>query len=235
MRILFFFLYGVLFATTATAQFGITAFYQSSPDKFESYALTDGSILQEGYEVAADYWFRLPSKRIEFLPTVSYGRYQNSAFDNLGSSVLEEPQYLDFNATEIGFQFKTNFYIFDFGTDCDCPTWGKQGPALHKGFFVQLAPGVSHFSTQFDDRGDDFDTKATKTFFNVGIGAGIDFGISNLLTITPLVSYRYNVNQADLNDLFTICSSCSTGDDEGRISALQVGIRVGIRLDERRY
>ena len=235
MRFSFIFFLCGLFATTLTAQFGVTALYQSSQDKFTSPLTPEGSILRNGYEIAADYWFRLPTKRIEFMPTISVGRYDNKANIYFSDVITQEPVFLETQATEIGFQFKTNFYIFDFAADCDCPTWGKQGPALHKGFFIQLAPGVSHFLINSDLNGGEHATKSNKTFFNLGIGAGIDFGISNLLTITPLVSYRYGINQGDYNELFAQFPIATPEVIDGRISALQAGIRIGIRLDKRRY
>lgn len=235
MRNLFLLLVCGLFAANANAQFGITALYQSSQDDFTSITTPSGGILQNGYEIAADYWFRLPTKRIEFMPTVSFGKYDNVVMVNPNASGFAEPLSLDYNATEIGFQFKTNFYLFDFGTDCNCPTWGKQGPALHKGFFIQLAPGVSHFRVNSTFTELDRTQQSNHTFFNLGIGAGIDFGLSNLVTITPLVSYRYNLNGVAWNAFDAPCDQCDQLPTEGRISALQAGIRVGIRLDERRY
>ncbi|MEL6356496.1 MAG: hypothetical protein AAFQ37_06125 [Bacteroidota bacterium] len=216
------------------AQFGISGFYNTSLDDFTSITYPDGGSLTNGYEVSADYWFRLKNKRIEFLPTVSFGRYENSIA--VPPLVSEESVNVDFTFNEFGFQFKTNFYLLDFGTDCDCPTFGKQGPALHKGFFVQLAPGISLWegksvASTFTDRVQ----KDRSTIPHLGIGLGLDFGFSNLVTVTPIVSYRYYFTELSWEGQREPCDVCDLLPNENNVSTLQAGIRLGIRLDKRKY
>ncbi|PHI19938.1 hypothetical protein CEQ90_10330 [Lewinellaceae bacterium SD302] len=217
------------------AQFGVSGFYKVSQDDVVTEEYPDGNFFGNGYEVAADYWFRLPNKRIEFLPTVFYGRYEKEY--EIRRAVDSQVFPVEANLSEFGFQLKTNFYIFDFGTDCDCPTWGKQGPALHKGFFLQLAPGISRLTNSFTIQDEElFERRTGSTNFILGVGAGIDFGISNLITITPQVSYRHRFGESDLYS--------SDYDNTGLISLdyfteqqhnFLFGLRLGIRLDERRY
>lgn len=233
------FLYVVIFlgfSSTLAAQFGLSAHYQQSQDNFITISHPDGNARGNGWEVSADYWFRLPNKRIEFLPTVSYGQYSGTL--EVGNSGFVGQQSNAFELTEIGFQFKTNFYLFDFGTDCDCPTWGKQGPALHKGFFVQLAPGVQYIDDSFTPAVEGVGREQDPQLLpSLAAGIGIDFGLSNLLTITPVVSYRHYFGDLAWEAATGTCLNCQepVPVKEATLGTVQAGIRIGIRLDKRRY
>ncbi|MEL7161920.1 MAG: hypothetical protein AAFN92_14255, partial [Bacteroidota bacterium] len=121
------------------------------------------------------------------------------------------------------------FYLFDFGTDCDCPTFGKQGPNLQKGFFVQLAPGYAFY---------DFDTAAhpdrPQNGFTAAAALGIDFGLNNLLTVTPTIGFRYGLNQFASVPLDGI-DGTSTVLVEPSLLTYQIGLQATFRLDKRRY
>ncbi len=192
------------------AQVGLTSLvnfnnYRAS----EEITAIDGSDSQVGGELALNYWFRLPKRRIEFQPTVYYA-------SGSGSDA----------ANEFGFQFKTNLYLFDLGTDCDCPTFGKQGPQLQKGFFLQLSPGVaSHRVAPSFGRG---------TSFSLGAGLGMDFGLSNLVTLTPMASVRYLTgNVWDIE--FTDDQNNPVPNSELHLLTYQVGLQATFRFDEKRY
>lgn len=163
-------------------------------------------------ELAINYWFRLPKQRIEFQPTAYYVRHQDA--DRL---------------QEYGLQLKTNIYVFDLATDCDCPTFGKQGPQLDKGFFVQVAPGVARHRVETPDG---LNRGATTTA-SLGAGVGIDFGLSNLLTITPLAGLRYHLSDFDGIE-FPGPDGAAT-DNRGRLVTYQLGVQATFRLDKRRY
>ena len=169
-----------------------------------------------GYEVALNYWFRLPTKRVEFLPTVYY---------STASGELDWTQY--------GVQFKTNIYPFDFGTDCDCPTFGKQGPQLQKGLFLQLAPGVARHQYELPAPG--LTISESSVGFTMAGALGLDIGVSNLLTLTPSAGIRYadlGVNPYEYSD--------NTGMDRGadrssHLLTTQLGLQLTFRLDKKRY
>ncbi|MEO0734547.1 MAG: hypothetical protein AAFZ52_17050 [Bacteroidota bacterium] len=199
------------------AQFGLTAYanFHNVRHDFVAAEIDELVQLETGVELAAHYWFRLPTKRVEFQPTVYYTATDNGEVDH--------------NFDEFGFQFKTNFYLFDFGTDCDCPTFGKQGPNLQKGFFVQLAPGYAFY---------DYDTAARpdqpQSGFTATAAVGIDFGLNNLLTITPIAGLRYGFapfNEFELLDL----NAQPVGTYQARLTTYQIGLQATFRLDKRRY
>ncbi|MCP9235435.1 hypothetical protein [Lewinella sp. JB7] len=200
-------------AATASAQIGVTGFRNFN----DAYTRAGGSVLDleygDGAEIALNYWFRLPKKRVEFLPTVYYA-----------STGGETPW------SEYGFQFKTNVYPFDFGTDCDCPTFGKQGPQLQKGLFIQVSPGLAnHHRAEGENT-----AVQNKIVPNVGAGIGIDFGVSNLLTLTPLVSVRHTL--ADFTDTGSVDESGDVAEGvNGRLTTVQIGVQATFRLDKKRY
>lgn len=197
-----------------SGQVGLTGFYNFNDARLVGDAVNpnDNQIAYDhGPELALNYWFRLPAKRVEFQPTVYYARSGSQS-----------------NWREAGFQFKTNLYVFDFGTDCDCPTFGKQGPQLEKGFFLQLSPGVArHWSTT------PAMTDSGKTALTLGGGMGLDFGISNLLTLTPLVSVRHTLTNM-FGPAFTDENDTEL-DIRGQLTSYQLGLQVTFRLDKRRY
>ncbi|MEM1221080.1 MAG: hypothetical protein AAGH79_19320, partial [Bacteroidota bacterium] len=168
MRILLFCL-SLCFSGLLSAQFGVATFanFQSNDWTFPVDDNSPSLLNEIGGEVAVHYWFRLPKKRVEFQPTLYFGSTSGNGFDG--------------GMKEFGFQFKTNIYLFDFGTDCNCPTFGKQGPSLQKGFFVQLSPGYAIYDLEIPTA-----NLENTSGFTFGGGVGIDFGLSNLLTITPI-------------------------------------------------
>ena len=97
----------------AQAQVGISLGYSSLDkssiaDKFEVIVISD-SEHTSGLALAFDYWFRLKQKRLEFLPTLYYTNH-----------------YSAYKIKNIGFQFRTTIYPFDFAGDCNCPTFSKE-------------------------------------------------------------------------------------------------------------
>ncbi|MGB3798468.1 MAG: hypothetical protein WA952_01565 [Lewinella sp.] len=204
-----------LFLTTVVCgQVGVTGFYNFN----DARAVGDGVdpnaendlMYGNGPEIALNYWFRLPKNRIEFQPTVYYTQAGDTGW------------------REAGFQFKTNIYVFDLGTDCDCPTFGKQGPQLEKGFYLQLSPGVSrHWADLPIENG------SGRTAFTLGAGVGIDFGISNLITLTPIAAIRHTVT--DFTGLTFTDLDGEALDVRGKLTAFQLGLQATFRFDKKRY
>lgn len=167
-----------------------------------------------GYAVGIDYWFRLKKKRIEFLPEISYEKYGEA----WGGAEYEHEI--------IGFYFKTNIYPFDFGSDCDCPTWSKDGNLFTKGFFLQLSPGVWRLKNSIVSETTIEDDDVNWT---IGAGAGLDVGVSDFLTLTPIVKFYYSPGHTwkNLPDVrgepVEITSS---------IQQLYAGIRLGFRWQQ---
>ena len=207
------------------AQFGVSTVYTVPQTSFADGSVED--FLDDGLEFSVNYWFRLKEKRVEFLPSLSYAKYDYSEDVTMG-----EVRNVPASFREIGFQFHTRVYPFDFGTDCDCPTFGKQAPALEKGFFIQISPGVSWLEDVNSTGLADQETEQQSSSISPTIGAaiGLDFGLSNLITLSPIAGIRYSIGDAP--NAIEHNPAAATNDTFSKFFA---GLHLGIRLDEKRY
>lgn len=219
MRYLLFFCC-LAIATPITAQFGVTVAVNQpvDPDHTARNLEIIGQRFNPGPEVALNYWFRLPKQRVEFLPTVHYG---SKRWRTNNTTV---------GLNEFGGQLKINVYPFDFLGDCGCPTFGKQGPQLQKGFYVQVAGGyaISEAPLVFSD-----DDRYRGTIIYGG-GLGIDIGISNLLTITPQLNFRRATEPFLELEFSTVDGEVFSTDQPGLVT-YQLGLQATFRLDHEKY
>lgn len=218
------------------SQFGINAGYRLNHAPDWQWAASDAGtpdpVLGNGFSVGVDYWMRLKNYRLEFLPELNYSRFNKTL-----------PLDRETSNQFFSFFLNTNWYLFDFEGDCNCPTFSKQGQFLKKGFFVQLSPGITYLKNSFtmpqDLLPDNKETIDSNSWaFSIGLGAGIDIGVSDLFTVTPMVGLRYfpSANWPQLSDL----APDKDGDLQEKSAILQAygGIRLGWRLDyssRRRY
>lgn len=185
----------------------------------------DVSLVGSGFSIGIDYWWRLKNQRIEFLPEFNVGRYRQH--NDLNQRFAHSFYSLFLN---------TNFYLFDFKGDCDCPTFSKQGDLLKKGFFVQLSPGLSYvqYKLSFSEATSPdelIEASSEELVFSIGAAVGLDIGVTDLITITPLIGARYfpSLNWDELDMLPPV-------DDDALITQSplwqwSVGARLGLRLD----
>ncbi len=175
---------------------------------------------QQAFSFGVSYWFRLPQRRIEFTPEISYADFEGQyTYPNDGTFDVD----IHFHQ----FNFHTNIYFLDFEGDCHCPTFGKQDPILKKGLFFQISPGVM-FSSYNVNNGDI--SKATS--FQIGAGLGLDIGLSENFTITPIVRLKqhFNVNWVNLDQyLIEGNGDFENHDNLSNILQLEAGLQFGIR------
>ena len=204
---------------SASAQFGIRAKYNTN--SFSDWEQFIPEIGHSNIEIGADYFFKLKTRRIEFMPEVYYGL--NSVVDYYSPADL----LLNFEHSYIGFQFNTNIYIFDLASDCDCPTSSKDGPSIKKGFFFSIAPGVVYNKYQRTTPPvvTEPDPSISTLNARLAVGAGYDIGITDLLTITPFINYAISLG----ND--AAFYSAENEEVKTNWTTLQAGIRVGFRPD----
>jgi hypothetical protein len=225
-----------LLSTASYAQYGISVGYKtinasSWENLFNKYNLSNGnnlSPLREGTAFGIDRWFRLKNYRVEFTPQLMYSRYARQWTDL---------QQVDFfmNANFYSLVFNTSFYALDLEGDCNCPTFSKDGNFFSKGFFFQISPELFYLNNRF--KAASLDERDHEIGFGVGIGAGLDIGLSDLITLTPFARYSYypNVEWKDLNVLLSGSEPPSPNSaDNNKTDMLQFyfGIRVGFRFDE---
>lgn len=165
-----------------------------------------------GYSVGLDYWFRLTNVRIEFFPEIGYSQLSTYSIADT-----------DYDWTQYFARVHAHFYVLDFEEDCDCPTFSNQSPWFKKGFFLS-ASGGGGYST-FDVFYPEIETHTEISYF-ASIGAGIDIGLSDLLTLTPHVQWAHWITpkwNGISNDTDLLA-------EKAPISAVTFGLRVGFRF-----
>ncbi|MEM1326235.1 MAG: hypothetical protein AAGI23_09795 [Bacteroidota bacterium] len=219
---LFFFLF-----TISSAQIGITATYASAEAENWEFAFqqefgSERQLFVNGSRVGLNYWFRLKPIRIEFLPSIEYADY------GTWSSFSSPSDRLEYDLTSLGTFLNTRLYLFDFANDCNCPTFSKQNDWFKKGFFVNLAPGVERLRSSIVTKaGEESVTTAEEEWkLSGGVGVGIDFGISDFLTLTPIAGVSYS---RDLNGdhLFDTTEPNASNTD---LIQYYAGINIGLRF-----
>ena len=227
MRYLIAIVFCLTFSGISQAQFGLNGKFLSPQNNWQVNLTNTNQertiqLFDQGWSAGVDYWFRLKNKRIEFLPELNYAQLNNSQED-----------YSENKASIYSFFFNTNIYFLDFAGDCDCPTWSKEGPTLKKGLFLQLSPGISYWDASVGTGDDVFANRPVA--FSIGGGLGFDLGISDLVTITPVVNARYfpevsieNMPRDQEAGNFLTAESASP-------LFWSAGLRLGFRLDGARY
>jgi hypothetical protein len=191
----------------------------------QSEILDQSHLSQNGFKASVVYGFRLKKKRLEFHPGIGYRSTWNSeSYDG----------YL--NAIDL--DLNTAIYPFDFGGDCDCPTFSKEGDLFKKGFFLEINPGVA-YQTLHRVRGNTDPTNPlpfsdNNMVFKIGVGGGLDIGLSDQFTLTPLFALTWQ--SSNTWDGLNPDGSAGMLDDDAYLSA---GLRVTYKPDpkgrRRRY
>jgi hypothetical protein len=164
-----------------SAQYGVTVKYQSLVASEFADLLTDvgGEYSSQLVGGSVFYWFRLKNRRVEFLPELGYLASLNNSSDFITTSLQK-----------VQISFNTDFYVFDLEGDCNCPTFSKQGGYFQKGFFLEVSPGMDLQFIDMQNLFFEFDDIALT--FRIGLGLGFDFGISDMVTITPTLGINWS-------------------------------------------
>lgn len=224
-----------LITNLAFAQFGVTGRYHfnKAPDWVpigEKDASDPHKFLGNGWSVGLDYWMRLKNYRIEFLSELNVAQFKSEPNSKI-------PAVESFSNQFYSFFLNTNFYLFDFLGDCNCPTFSKQGQLLKKGFFLQISPGITYLQNKVTINqeaapfnGDLYESSDWAV--SIGAGAGLDIGLSDFVTITPMVSLRYfPAAKWDQLHSYSNIREESLHVEESAIWQLSAGARLGFRLD----
>ena len=219
------------------AQFGISGYYQNfTATEWETVLgnMNPGKeslpFVRQGFRVGVDYWLKpFENTRIILMPELSYSRSEESSFTQISPFVSRSYQY-----HSAGLSLPVNIYLFDLEGDCDCPTWSKSEPFFKKGLFLQVMPG-GHFNRYRFQRIDDDQSllaaRSTDINFSLGAGAGLDVGLSDLITLSPTVRYVYHFDKwwGNLDEIGPLIDP--SPDYSADPAGWEVGIRLGIRLD----
>jgi len=200
----------------AYAQIGLSGQFLSYPLQYEEDKL-DVDFYDASYGLAIDYWARLKNYRWEMAPTLSANFGTKATTDLFGGA--------DLSMWGAKFHIKNNLYLLDFKNDCDCPTFSKQSGWFSKSFFLQVAPGVAFHqqSAKVEDvAGKNIDNRFQA---ELGLGAGFDIGISDLITISPY--FNYVITSPTSSDFISV----NEGLEKFRTNHFLAGIRLGLRPD----
>lgn len=217
-----------VFTDTVHAQFGARVKYnnmafsdwETALNKFDNNS--NQSLFNHGFELGLDYWFRLKKRRVEFMPEVSYASASTSYPSNLGLDRV--------NLSVFNFNFHSQIYALDMEGDCDCPTFSKQGPSLNKGLFFHFTPGLGYYTTNtsLSEGNSRSFGEAQGIVFRAGLGVGLDLGVSDLITITPILSYYFHSNMT-WEDMPAPGELLQNSADSPKL--LQFTLRFGFRPD----
>lgn len=164
---------GLILTQKSIGQYGFNVeagpVFFSIPTENHNYSIKNTS----HFGLGPSYWFRLKPRRIEFNPSL--------LFDYMNSNELSNAKSLK----EIQFKLSLPimFYPMDFGNDCNCPTFNKQGQFFKKGFHFILNPNLSYANQVYNT--DAEQVKNSGFLVSIGIGAGIDIGINRAWTFSP--------------------------------------------------
>ena len=216
-----------LLPTIGTSQFGVGVRSQWVHNGYwhDVFEEANGEYPRQSIAVYGMYWLRLKEKRVEFLPEVGY------FFSGTHGGEIAESRM-----SGITFRINTDIYFLDLSNDCNCPTFSKQNDFLKRGLFLEVSPGVEFRSLEVDgawETGVPVSEKFNKSVFGIYAGLGLDFGLSDLITITPSVGLRWlgNTEWDGLDEFLPV--NGSGFDDKGKNQELatQAGIRVLFRPD----
>ncbi len=223
----------VFCANCLTAQFGINAGFRSNGEnKWEKY-FPNQDFLKSGYKVGIDYWFRLKNKRVEFTPELAFSQFTS---ENIYSEILPPLDVVSVKSQIYSLYLNTNIYFLDLANDCNCPTWSKQSDFFKKGIFIQLSPGFNYFQYSLKNYQGHIE-KANDFVFSLGVGLGLDIGISNMITFTPMVAYHqyFNATWDGLSKSSITGIEIKDASESTNLGQFHVGLRIGVRLDQQNY
>lgn len=195
------------FTSSLWSQVGISYTLQAN-----SASEWNSSLVQNANSFGIDYWARLNNYRVEFLPEINYASYTAS-----------DPKAA-FDARFISIFANVQIYPFDLQGDCNCPTFSKSNPIFKKGFFFKISPGYSYFNLASGNAYSSEDYA-----FSIAGGMGIDMGFSEVITLSPSISYRYfpEIEAAGVSAFL----SDETIPDKTSLSQIFASVRLGIRFD----
>ncbi len=163
----------------AQAQFGVRAQLALATIQSDVAEQSPPAFEHQGIQVGAWYWFRLKNIRIEFTPELSYGYFKHDQATADISTTFEMKQF--------GLSVPINIYPFDFDSDCGCPTFAIDNDFIQKGLFFQLIP--AYFISTFELLNGTTVDDNQNNYAGIGAGVGLDIGINDLITVTPLINY----------------------------------------------
>ena len=208
---------------SSNAQIGVYSGWNQMTFQADDQMNGDISLSTTGFTIGVDYWFRLRDYRVEFKPGLAYSLFEKE----------ERPGLYEKSNTEwLHLVFQTRVYPLSFFDDCDCPTFSKQSTFFKDGFFFSFTPQlirstVSTNSAQIEGES----LESTEISILLDLGAGLDIGLSDAITLTPEVRFRYAPSISGFNQI-TDPQTLEFESVDGRMSGFFAGIGLTWRLDQ---
>ncbi|MBK8563799.1 MAG: hypothetical protein IPN76_10775 [Saprospiraceae bacterium] len=148
------------------------------------------------------------------MPEISFASFKHSFSEG------------EMNLKQLGLHFNTAIYIFDLASDCNCPTFSKDGNTFGKGFFLEVSPGVSFLSNRFAGEAGLLPYYPKNSVALGGsLGAGLDIGLTDLFDY-PLARFFHYPSLKSIDELRP------AGVEETSLSQLFIGLRFRIHFKE---
>jgi opacity protein-like surface antigen len=144
----------------------------------------DKPFLSNAYYLGVGYRYFPSDTRIGLVPEIGY----SFAFDSRENALLSGT----YNIHKISLIAPVQFFPMDLYGDCNCPTFTRQNRFFQTAFYLKVIPGIALQLQNYDIEGK---VSFQNLIYSVGVGAGMNFAMSDLLTLTPEVSYNYIWNE----------------------------------------
>lgn len=127
----------------------------------------------------------------------------------------------------------SKIFFLSLEADCDCPTFSREAGLLEKGLFAEFLTGASFFQGEMTEQST-LISEDNGVIFKIGLGFGVEIGITDLVTISPYFRYQryFKAEWEGLQEDLTTFDPTTTveGSNTTPINQLSAGIRLGISL-----
>jgi hypothetical protein len=218
----------LFFKNDINAQLGINVNYdQSNFDSWQEVLkevdLGDFEIYKRGYGASLDYGFSMKHYRVDFYPEITFRRAVFNNYQRVGL-------HTDATLLQYGLNIRMQVYPLDLLSKqgMQCPSF-RRGDIFSKGLYFSVKPGVFYSSKQLEmnaDIGTPVQAEDAGFIFGFGLGTGLDIGISELISITPNLSYNFYLKEEW--EGFSATYGQSSFNDKTAYSGISAGIRLGM-------
>lgn len=225
----------ILFYAPLSAQIGVNLNYHQSNYSGWNEVLEDSGIefpelFRHSYFLGLDYGFGMRQYRVDFYPQLFYKR----SVSEYTSAKYQQPGYYQFDLIQYGFQLGVHVYPLDLLSKrgMQCPSFRRGGDVFSKGWFFSFTPGLIYSTKELygsvvnGQTLEEFTDLENKLIFGFGLGTGIDIGISEYFSLTPMINYTFLLGEKwpGMSERFEQPSF----NDGTQVSYLSAGIRIGL-------
>jgi len=141
-------------------------------------------IFEHAFAIGAAYRIFPSEVRMGFLPELSFAY----ALENRKSE-FQQGKYV---YRQIAFALPFQVFPFDLYGDCNCPTFGKENDFFKRAFFLKFIPEIDYQVLSYTNELNlshepDY---TNNTAFSLGVGMGLNIALTQLLTLSPEISYH---------------------------------------------